>query len=69
MTNEGILALAAMERLLKRSGAKRVSDNAKESLRKELEKIALNIGEKAVRFANHSKRTTIKDRDIELAVK
>jgi len=69
MQDKGILPLAAMERLLKKAGAKRVSDNAKESLRKELERISQNIGEKAVRFANHSKRTTVKDRDIELAVK
>jgi len=64
-----ILPLAAMERLLKKSGGERIADNAKEALREELEKFAEQIGEKAVRFANHSKRKTIKKEDIKLAVR
>ena len=64
-----ILPLAAMEKLLKKSGAERVADNAKVALREELEKFAEQLGEKAVRFARHSKRKTIKSEDIKLAVK
>ena len=64
-----ILPLAAMEKLLKRVGAERVADNAKVAMREELEKVAEQLGEKAVRFARHSKRKTIKAEDIRLAVK
>ncbi len=64
-----ILPLAAMEKLLKKSGAERVSDPAKIALREELEKISDSICEKAVRFSKHSKRKTIKPEDIRLAVK
>jgi histone H3/H4 len=65
-----ILPLAAMEKLLKKNdNSIRVADNAKIALREELEKVAEQIGEKAVRFARHSKRKTIKSEDIKLAVK
>jgi len=65
-----ILPLAAMEHLLKKkSSAVRVSNSAKEALRDVLEEIGQEIGEKAVRFANHSGRKTIKDIDIKLAAK
>ncbi len=64
-----ILPLAAMEKLLKKVGAERVSDPAKAAMREELEKIADSIGEKSVRFARHSGRKTIKAEDIRLAVK
>jgi len=63
------LPLAAMEKLLKKVGAERVSDPAKVAMREELEKIAESIGEKAVRFSRHSKRKTIKAEDIRLAVR
>ena len=64
-----ILPLAAMEKLLKKVGAERVADNAKVAMREELEKIADQIGEKAVRFARHSGRKTIKAEDVRLAVR
>lgn len=64
-----ILPLAAMEKLLKKVGAERVSDPAKVAMREELEKIAESIGEKAVRFSRHSKRKTIKAEDVRLAVR
>ena len=62
-----ILALAGMEKLLKKVGAERVSDNAKEALREVLEEYAEKIGEKAIKFARHSGRKTIKAEDIKLA--
>ena len=62
-----ILALAGMEKLLKKVGADRVADNAKEALREVLEEYAEKIGEKAIKFARHSGRKTIKAEDIKLA--
>ena len=65
-----ILPLAAMENLLKqKANASRVSNDAKEALRDALEDYAEEIGLKAVKFANHSGRKTIKSSDIKLAVK
>jgi len=65
-----ILPLAAMESLLKsRANAPRVSNSAKEALRDILEEIGEQIGQKAVRLAQHSGRKTVKGSDIKLAYK
>lgn len=61
------LSLAGMEKLLKKAGALRVSDRAKEAFREVLEEIGEEIGKKSVQFAEHSKRKTIKAEDIKLA--
>ena len=66
---EKILALAAMGKILKKSGAKRVSDGAKEELRIALEKNAEDISKKAVKFALYSGRKTIKSEDVKSALK
>ena len=63
------LSLSGMEKLLKRSGASRVSDKAKVAFREVLEEIGEELGKKAVKFSEHSKRKTIKAEDIKLAHK
>ena len=63
------LPLAAMEKILKKAGAERVSDKAKEALKNVLEEEAEEIAESAIRLANHAKRKTIRAEDIKLAVK
>lgn len=64
-----ILPLAAMEKLLKKAGAPRVSEDAKEALREALEDHAAGIGTKAIQLAQHSGRKTVKAIDVKLAVK
>ena len=64
-----ILPLAAMEKLLKKAGAPRVSESAKTALKDILEDIAEEIGEKSVRLAKHSGRKTVKSADVKLAAK
>ncbi len=64
-----VLAIAAMEKLLKRNGAKRVSEEAKIALRDALEEYADKICKKAVAFAQHAKRTTVKASDVKLALR
>lgn len=64
-----ILPGAAMEKLLKKAGAPRVSASAKEKFQEVLEEYALIVGEKAIRFAQHAKRKTIKASDIREATK
>ena len=62
-----ILPLAAMEKLMKKAGAPRVSEEAKDTLREVLEDIAADISSRALTFAAHSGRKTIKRADIRLA--
>ena len=63
------LSLAGMEKLLRGAGALRVSDKAKEAFREVLEDIGEDLSKKAIKFAEHSKRKTIKAEDIKLAHK
>jgi len=68
-SREYILPAAAMEKLLKKAGADRVSDDAKDKFREFLEEIAQEFGEKAARLAKHAGRKTVKASDISEAVK
>ncbi|MCA9477667.1 MAG: histone family protein [Nanoarchaeota archaeon] len=61
------IPLAAMERILKSSGAHRVSEESKVALRQVLEDIAMEIGEESSRLAAHAGRKTVKAEDIRLA--
>jgi DNA-binding protein len=69
MSNTQELGLAAMYRIMKKSGAERVSDEAAEQLRKIIEEIALRISRQAVDLSIHAGRRTIKSGDIQLAAK
>jgi len=62
----GIIPYAAMERILKKAGAKRVSDDAKVTFSLLLEEKALLIGEKAVGIAKNCGRKTVNSKDIKL---
>jgi len=64
-----LLPLAAMEKILKNSGAERVSDKAKVALKEVIEERAEEISQKAIKFAMHAGRKTVKAGDIKLAVK
>lgn len=69
MTSKRLIPLAAMEKIMKNSGAERVSDSAKAALKEVLEEIADEIARDAVKLANHAGRKTIKAEDIKLAAK
>ena len=64
-----LIPLAAMEKILKNSGADRVSDKAKDALKNIIEEVANKISVNAIKLANHAGRKTIKARDIKLAAK
>ena len=68
MTNSEF-GLAAVYRVLKKSGAKRVGDEAVEELRESIEQIAESIAKQSVELAQHAGRKTIKTEDIKLATK
>jgi len=57
--NKKLLPLAAMERILKISGAERVADSAKTTLKDVLTDIAEDISTRAIKLASHSGRITV----------
>jgi histone H3/H4 len=63
------LGLSPMYRILKKSGAERVSDESANELRRVIEEIAESIAKNAVDMATHAGRKTIKAEDIKLASK
>ena len=64
-----LLPLAAMDKLMKESGANRVSKKAAVALKEELEEIASELAEKAVKFSKHAGRRTVQKEDVKLAAK
>jgi histone H3/H4 len=64
-----ILSLLAMDKIMKKAGAYRVSDEAKEALRDVLEELGDKISKKADELSKHAGRCTIKAVDIHVAAK
>jgi DNA-binding protein len=69
MTEYPELGLAAMYRIIKKSGGERISEDAADQLRRTLEEIATKISDQAVDLSIHAGRKTIKAEDIQLAAK
>ena len=63
------LGLSAMYRILKKSGAERVSDESVDELRRIIEDIAVERAKSAVDMAKHAGRKTVKSEDVKLASK
>lgn len=61
--------LSAMYRILKKSGAERVSDESADELRRILEEIGTVIAKSAVDMSVHAGRKTVKAEDVKLAAK
>ena len=58
------LGLSPMYRILKKSGAERVSDESANELRRVIEEIAESIAKNAVDMSTHAGRKTVKADDI-----
>ncbi len=71
MVGKRLLPLAAMEKIIKKSGTEmgveRVSDKAKMALKNVIEDIAERIALRAIKLATHTGRKTVKAQDIKLA--
>ncbi len=53
-----------MEKILKKYGAERVSEDAKVTLKELLEEHAKEISKKAIELAKHANRDTIRREDV-----
>jgi DNA-binding protein len=63
------LPIAAIDRLIRKAGAERVSEEAAIELGKIIEEVAIDISKQAIDLAKHAKRKTITSEDIKLATK
>jgi histone H3/H4 len=61
------IPVAPIERIAKKAGASRISDDAKIRLRDVIEEHALDLAAKANALARHANRKTVKKEDIHLA--
>ena len=66
---ERILPLAAVDRIIRKSGAGRVSESAVSALAEVLEEEGIKISQQAAEYAKHANRRTVTDADIKLAKK
>jgi len=62
------LPIAPIDRIIRKSGAERVSNDARKDLAEILEERGKTIVQEAVKLAKHAGRKTIKTEDIKLAV-
>ena len=60
---------APIARIIKESGAERVSEDAKAALAEYLEEVARDVAKEANNVAKIAKRKTVKADDIKLAIK
>ena len=61
------LAMSAMYRILKRSGAARVSDESAAELRSVVEEFAASVASMAVKASMHANRRTVRADDVRFA--
>lgn len=64
-----ILPLAAVDRLVRKAGGERVSEDAAAALCEILEEYGVAISQQAAELAKHANRKTVTAADIRLAVK
>lgn len=63
------LPVAAVDRIIRRSGGQRVSESAAKELAEVLEEYALDIAKEATSLAEHAGRKTVRDTDVRLALR
>lgn len=59
-----IIPVAPVDRLIRKAGAQRVSQDASKKLTEILEGIAIDLSQQAIAFANHAGRSTVTSEDF-----
>ena len=67
MAKKRAIPLAAVERLMKKAGAERISPDAVVALETMISEISEDIARRSVKYMKYAKRSTIKRADIEIA--
>lgn len=65
----GELPIAAVDRIIRKAGAQRVSKGAAKELAEILEDEGLEIANEAAELSEHAGRKTVREEDIQMAVK
>jgi len=68
VVDEG-LPIAAIHRIIRKTGAERVSESAARELGRILEELGVKIGREALDWSMHAGRRTVRDDDVALAAK
>lgn len=63
------LPVAAVDRIIRKAGARRVSESAARELAEVLEERGMEIASEASELAEHAGRKTVRDTDVRLAAK
>ncbi|KXA91906.1 histone [candidate division MSBL1 archaeon SCGC-AAA259D18] len=63
------LPIAAVDRIIRKAGGRRVSESAAEELAEILEDKGVKIAGEAVELSEHAGRKTVRDEDVRLAVR
>jgi len=58
---------APIERIIRKAGAERVSEDAVEELRRAVQEAEDEIAQDAIDLAKHANRNTVKKEDVEMA--
>lgn len=67
MKSERVIPRATLDRLIRSTGAKRVSDEAADELGEILDEYGKRISKEAMKLAGHAGRKTIRAEDVALA--
>jgi histone H3/H4 len=61
------IAISPIDRIMRKAGAERVSDEGAEALREVIESLALDISREAIALAKHAGRKTVNAEDVKMA--
>ncbi len=64
-----IISQLGAEKILKKAGAKRVSDKAAQEFAKLIEHISLNLAREIVDVSEHAGRLTVKEEDVKFVMR